>query len=406
MSGNKRIRRRRSLHQAGLLGGKIAYLLRDLFTHLQTLPAATNTFLPDRRGLWEVEQLNGATPAKVDASELILYGSTGAGVGDQGDAVFGTDSLGNPYPHEAGLVFGIRFRVVDKSLTDIAYMAIDAGTVVSATYDYEIMIDTGFGIKIGLAGVLIDTGIVADSTGVLVYEGWICLSNDGKALFYADLEQNGYATLYWIAEQQVLSTVYNHIAALQIDLYTKTAAVALLGAETFDPDIFVSGVVDESTSGNAPDGDSTFEFVLDTVPSADSILFHFRIQDATNYWQCEINSAGDYQLDEIVDGTPTNRINDAAALSGTEILKIRSNGIVIQLYYDETLAGAYSAASNFAQEIGYELDSVGTGGQISDLRVYKTNLISPDVRFHALENVIYEPYISGFDSGFDEGFGV
>ena len=110
------------------------------------------------------------------------------------------------------------------------------------------------------------------------------------------------------------------------------------------------------------------EFTMTTRPSSGSIDLRFCQQDATNYWQVTIDSAGALTLNEVVAGTPTSR----ATKTGV------SNGAHVEIIADGTLIGVavngsgsescyYNAAVNFRSSTSGVLSSLGTGGAVSDL---------------------------------------
>lgn len=136
-----------------------------------------------------------------------------------------------------------------------------------------------------------------------------------------------------------------------------------------------SGDLDQTDSSAAPAAGTTFthtangvlKFTITTLPSADNVDVFFRVQDATNYWRVRINAAGDFNLDEVVAGSPTNRGTAAAALAGGEIITIVFDGETITGWYDETQAWTYASAANFKTDTSGEVDALGTGGVVSTL---------------------------------------
>jgi hypothetical protein len=113
--------------------------------------------------------------------------------------------------------------------------------------------------------------------------------------------------------------------------------------------------------------DCLVEFTLTTRPTAGSTLVRFRKQDATNYWECEVNAAGDIRLNEVVAGANTNRaVTTAVVLAGHRVVVIVDAG-VIRGYSNNVLRWTYSSAVNFQAATAGELNALGTGGVVSDL---------------------------------------
>lgn len=132
------------------------------------------------------------------------------------------------------------------------------------------------------------------------------------------------------------------------------------------------GIAGDSMLGFVTEGqvfvaeaDFNEKFFLNALPGAGAISHIFRMQDATHNWRVDINSAGDLDLVED-DAGDTTRINAAGVLSGGEQITVRAHGTTIDLYYDDTLAGTYLSASNFATETDGEWNSMGTAGLVSN----------------------------------------
>lgn len=119
---------------------------------------------------------------------------------------------------------------------------------------------------------------------------------------------------------------------------------------------------------NAPLANVYIDCPSITLPSAGSIILAFRRQDANNYWQIEITSAGALEVDEVVAGTPTNRI--AGTIATGNYLRLRANAAEIRLFRITTLTGTYASATNFQTELGLEIKSLGTGGALANLAIY------------------------------------
>ncbi|RKX66638.1 MAG: hypothetical protein DRP42_02655, partial [Tenericutes bacterium] len=131
------------------------------------------------------------------------------------------------------------------------------------------------------------------------------------------------------------------------------------------------------------EADFTLEFDLDTLPSASGIFISLRYQDASNYWWIWIDLAGNFRLYEEVGGSTLRA--DTGGLSGGEHIRLTANGSKISAWYDDTLAWEYESATNFATETNGEVDSLGTGGVISNLKTFPM-LLEDEVRGNVVAN--------------------
>ena len=118
------------------------------------------------------------------------------------------------------------------------------------------------------------------------------------------------------------------------------------------------------------EADCLIEFIATTIPSGDQIEMRFRIQDATNFWQVTIDSAGDIDLDEVVAGTPTERGTAAAVIANGDRVVIIADDETIKVYEANVLRITYSSAANFKTETDGELETEGTGGSVSDIKAW------------------------------------
>jgi len=110
------------------------------------------------------------------------------------------------------------------------------------------------------------------------------------------------------------------------------------------------------------------EFMLDSLPSSGQIEDWFRSPTVgTDGWRITVNSAGDLELDEVVSGTPTQRGLASAVLSGGERIVYIPDGETISVYYDTTKAFEYASAASNKTETGCELETLGTGGRVSNI---------------------------------------
>lgn len=123
------------------------------------------------------------------------------------------------------------------------------------------------------------------------------------------------------------------------------------------------------------EADCVWEFTLDALPSAGNIDIAFRKQDATHEWILRIVNTGVMALVEDNAGE-TNRAATGAVLVGNERLTIIASGSTIRGYYNTTLAWVYASATNFSTQTGGNINSLGTGGRVSNLIAWPLNLAS------------------------------
>ena len=112
------------------------------------------------------------------------------------------------------------------------------------------------------------------------------------------------------------------------------------------------------------------EFTVTTLPAAGQIEVRFRIQDATNYWQVTVDDAGTLDLDEVVAGVVTQRGTSAATITNGETVRVSAIGTTITVRDGYTSKIAYAAAVNFQTETDGELEAEGTGGAVSDIKLW------------------------------------
>lgn len=154
--------------------------------------------------------------------------------------------------------------------------------------------------------------------------------------------------------------------------WLKEVRIADLGSPFDDDDGLVTTRLAGSRSPGdtfTHDADAFISFTLTTVPTSGQIEIRFRMQDTSNYWQLTIDSSRNVDLDEVVSGTPTQRHTYASTtetaftihLSATAIEVAAGTGIT------QPFRVSYYSASKFKTETDGELETLGTGGAISDI---------------------------------------
>ena len=128
------------------------------------------------------------------------------------------------------------------------------------------------------------------------------------------------------------------------------------------------------SSYNAVTGDANHELIATTVPSPGSIYYFFREQDPNNRWNIRITAGGDLRLEEVIDGTPTNKQTAAGVVSDGGQIKIIAEGETIRGYYNDAIVWTHTGASNFKTATDSSLDSLGTGGAVSNIKIRPVKL--------------------------------
>jgi len=120
--------------------------------------------------------------------------------------------------------------------------------------------------------------------------------------------------------------------------------------------------------------DALVYFYVTTLPSSGQIEFRFRIQDANSYWQVTVDSSGNLDLDEVVAGTPVQRGASAGVVANGERIMIIFDNEEVRVYEERSTRITYTFAANFKTETSGELESLGTGGAVSDVVSTPRNL--------------------------------
>lgn len=108
------------------------------------------------------------------------------------------------------------------------------------------------------------------------------------------------------------------------------------------------------------------EFTVTTVPVGSALSVYFRIQDATNYWQLNIDSV-DIAFYEVTAGSPTFRAGVSVTTSNGHRFVIVADASTIRVYSNNVLRLTYSSASNFATETDAKLETLGASGAVSEI---------------------------------------
>jgi hypothetical protein len=127
------------------------------------------------------------------------------------------------------------------------------------------------------------------------------------------------------------------------------------------------------------EADAFIDFTVTTLPASGTIDMRVRKQGATNYWQVTVDSTGALTLNEVVNGTPTQRGTSAGVIANGDMIRVRMVGTNIHVYEGASsktgsLRITYTSASSFATATAGLLNSLGTGGAVSDIVAYPRTL--------------------------------
>lgn len=234
--------------------------------------------------------------------------------------------------------------------------------------EYGVNVDSGGNVDIIENGSVVATSVKTLSTGTN-YDIVIQLQADKTAHYFLYNSTQAAWERIWVG------SFVTSASLLYADDAT-TGATYTTAKERFGTGLTPETAAISVASPNVgalpdlPDGDVFIQFELTTLPSSGDILLHFRQQDTNHYWRFRIGAGGTFRIDEFDNGSAT-RITDVAGLVGGEVIRIVTRGNTITGYHDENEAGSYASANNYLRDVGFELNSLGTGGDISNLKVWK-----------------------------------
>ncbi len=209
-----------------------------------------------------------------------------------------------------------------------------------------------------------------------IIDGVIVLRSAGAWVFTVT---GGVYTLRWVLNTNTTATLYASVYSQGAYFPNHTYYMRVRQLEAPWQDDY--GIATDRKAGSVSAGttfghevDCLIEFVVTTVPSAGSIKVFFRIQDASNYWEIDIDSTGALTLNEVVAGSPTSRGSAAGVVANGDRIVIVADDTTIRVW--DTGASnvirriAYGSASNFQTEVDGELDALGTGGVVNDIATW------------------------------------
>lgn len=196
---------------------------------------------------------------------------------------------------------------------------------------------------------------------------YIVKSGTTYTLYWEDFNGNGNAVAgVRCAAVNHLTLKMDNFQIVQLDAPWKT-----------DFDICTTYLTGARAAGNTftHEGDFMVDVMVTTLNSAGTMQLAFRIQDDNNYWRIDIASDGSMSLQEVVDGTPTQRASAGAnSVSTGHRLTFRAVGGSIAVTRDGLTKMSYASATNFATATGGKIISLGTGGALTGLAAYPRTL--------------------------------
>lgn len=109
------------------------------------------------------------------------------------------------------------------------------------------------------------------------------------------------------------------------------------------------------------------DWTITTLPTAGTLAVRFRKQDSSNYWVVSTDTSANLSLYEVVAGVTTFRAGVSGVMVAGHRVVIVADGSVIKGYSNNVLRWTYSSATNFATATSGEVNSLGTGGVLSEL---------------------------------------
>lgn len=341
-----------------LLGQRpVTYLLRDEFTTTEAAPLASPRTAEPGPGIATIVDTNNTFSI---TSEALEWNAVGASANWTDPRLEYTDGL----TRTTGLGLFMAINGTAFSNQIFGFQNVTGGGTGALIHGWyprssDVLMWPG---SINVSGVLSTStdyvlAVVARSTGA-----WMLIKGGAFTnwtLFWV-FDTSSDATLYPGLIKGTLTTTinFNYMRARQLAAPWQDDYGIITGRK--------AGSVSASTTF-AHEADCLIEFNVATVPSAGSIKVFFRVQDASNYWEIDIDNTGALVLNEVVASSPTSRGSAAGVVANGDRIVIIADDTTIRVFEANTLRITYASASNFKTETTGELDSLGTGGAVDDL---------------------------------------
>lgn len=344
---------------SGLVGG-LTYLLRDDFTTDAVAPLSSpRTAEPGPGTLTLTDTLNRLSVA---SGELSKAGADNVGWTDP--RVVTTSS----YARLAGRALLFNLNQVSSNQVMGGWHTNNSG---GSSGKYQIY-PTGAGtVRVRLGG----TDFQVSSVNALgtSYQYALILCSTGCFFFR---KESGIWTLLWVDNAGADTPLWGHIVSGGSDW--KADNLRVLDLPQIHPAWSDSyGIATQRIAGAVSAGQTfTHEangilvWTQTAVPSADGTRVRFRVQDSANYWLITINASGNIALNEVVAGVSTQRAAVGAVVASGHRIVVIFDGTTIRGYSNNVLRWTYSSASNFQSATSGEVNTLGTGGAVSDVVAY------------------------------------
>lgn len=331
-------------------GGGLTFLLRDDFTTAASAPLTSPRTCDPGPGTLTITDTNNKLST---SSGNLAFATGGVGVGDPGawgaqrTRVMGLAVVAKVSTTASGVEVGwdnAQSGAIQCGLriANLSNMIRDGGNLIGAETPAH---STAY----SLAAVLRPNGWMGFVKGGVLSEWstvWISLTDSGD--FYPALVAHGATSIAVADTFRVLQLPAPY--ATDYGIATQRLSGSQSAGQTF-----------------THEANCVLEFTDTTRPSASNLDFRFRRQDSTNYWQVTINSSGDFTLNEVVAGTPTQRQTAAGVVTSGHRIVIVADSTTIKGYSNATLRWTHPTASNFATATAGELTALGTSGVVSDV---------------------------------------
>lgn len=141
---------------------------------------------------------------------------------------------------------------------------------------------------------------------------------------------------------------------------------------TFSGVYITDYLVGNASAGNTVvhEPDFRLHMYIENVPSAGSMVFLFRRQDANNHWSIRITAAGALTLRETVASAGTTRGTSATAVQDGDRITITAEGQQIDIYINSSLVISYATAATFTSETVAQVSSLGTAGLLANISTW------------------------------------
>lgn len=326
----------------------LTYLLKDLFTSDDAAPLTTPRTCEPGPGTMTVTQPNSQ------------YSISSGSLVDGGGTLNADYIKAGEFTPVAGLWIYCLFSAYSDDFYWIIDDADDPDGITRIETKLTVMEARGFnGVKYG------DISANGDAIGNTSYIAVVFISATKYIILLDD-------RVYFVSDTGSPTKIYNYISGNTASYSITDYRVAnLTGDWATDYGIATDRLAGSRSAGNtfSHEANAVIEFVVDTLPSGGQIELWFRKQDASNYWAVTVDSSGEVNLDEVVSGSATQRASLAAgSVANGERIYLWCDDETIKVFGpDGNDTITYTSAANFKTATAGELDTLGTGGAVSDI---------------------------------------